>query len=383
MATFDARTANTDASPGPEVPEDERPVGWRKKVPKKKLTLVESLNLAAKGLALVPGARCRVHGLRGARRYNGRVGTVLAAREVARAPKELAGAAATTASSKELLRYDVELEPVGERAYEAVKFDCEADDDGVFDLAEAADDVLDMDDEEKALVARGKRKLLQVKIANLSALMLKVGPEPGPYGSASKVTDEMKRFAEECIAEPTSLARFLKRPELPALRASGDLRWRAFVDGVRDVGIVGVGPHAQCHAIMGTVAAICRKMRDDPYRPPPPRKEGRAFARDTAETRTPATAGLFSKEATRLAREKRDAKRAAFAAKRALEAAEDAAREAAYAAADARELEADRLAADDAAAAAAAALDRPEVVDVTGDVVDGADVDDDDLADLE
>ena len=116
MATFDARTANTDASPGPEVvPEDERPVGWRKKVPKKKLTLVESLNLAAKGLALVPGARCRVHGLRGARRYNGRVGTVLAAREVARAPKELAGAAATTTSSKELLRYDVELEPVGEQ----------------------------------------------------------------------------------------------------------------------------------------------------------------------------------------------------------------------------------------------------------------------------
>ncbi|KAH8059745.1 hypothetical protein JL721_9162 [Aureococcus anophagefferens] len=94
-----------------------------------------------------------------------------------------------------------------------------------------------MDDEEKALVARGKRKLLKVKLANLSALMLK------------------------------------------------------------------------CHAIMGTVAAICRKMRDDPYRPPPPRKEGRAFARDTAETRTPATAGLFSKEATRLAREKRDAAR--------------------------------------------------------------------------
>ena len=223
MATFDARTANTDASPGPEVPEDERPVGWRKKVPKKKLTLVESLNLAAKGLALVPGARCRVHGLRGARRYNGRVGTVLAAREVARAPKELAGAAATTGSSKELLRYDVELEPVGERAYEEVKFDCEADDDGVFDLAEAADDVLDMDDEEKALVARGKRKLLQVKIANLSALMLKVGPEPGPYGSASKVTDEMKRFAEECIAEPTSLARFLtgqeKRAKFPSSKA--------------------------------------------------------------------------------------------------------------------------------------------------------------------
>ncbi|KAH8091522.1 hypothetical protein JL720_5829 [Aureococcus anophagefferens] len=353
MATFDARTANTDASPGPEVPEDERPVGWRKKVPKKKLTLVESLNLAAKGLALVPGARCRVHGLRGARRYNGRVGTVLAAREVARAPQELAGAAATTASSKELLRYDVELEPVGERD-EEVKFDCEADDDGVFDLAEAADDVLDMDDEEKALVARAKRKLLKVKLANLSALMLKVGPEPGPYGSASKVTDEMKRFAEECIAEPTSLARFLKRPELPALRASGDLRWRAFVDGVRDVGIVGVGPHAQCHAIMGTVAAICRKMRDDPYRPPPPRKEGRAFARDTAETRTPATAGLFSKEATRLAREKRDAKRAAAPPRRGGRGAR-----AAYAAADARELEADRAAADDAAAAAAAALDRP------------------------
>ncbi|KAH8061525.1 hypothetical protein JL722_4154 [Aureococcus anophagefferens] len=354
MATFDARTANTDASPGPEVPEDERPVGWRKKVPKKKLTLVESLNLAAKGLALVPGARCRVHGLRGARRYNGRVGTVLAAREVARAPKELAGAAATTASSKELLRYDVELEPVGERAYEEVKFDCEADDDGVFDLAEAADDVLDMDDEEKALVARGKRKLLKVKLANLSALMLKVGPEPGPYGSASKVTDEMKRFAEECIAEPTSLARFLKRPELPALRASGDLRWRAFVDGVRDVGIVGVGPHAQCHAIMGTVAAICRKMRDDPYRPPPPRKEGRAFARDTAETRTPATAGLFSKEATRLAREKRDAKRAARTVRPPTTPPRRRRRRS-----------------------------TARVVDVTGDVVDGADVDDDDLADLE
>ena len=44
--------------------------GWNKKKRQKKLTMIESMNLGAKALALTRGARCRVIGLRNASRYN-------------------------------------------------------------------------------------------------------------------------------------------------------------------------------------------------------------------------------------------------------------------------------------------------------------------------
>ena len=373
MATFDARDVRDRGGPAAAAAEeedpDEKPVGWRKKKPVKKLSVVDSLNLAAKALALVPGAKCRVHGLRGARRYNYRVGTILAAREVASAAK-----------ATELLRYEVALDPVGAGGHSEVKFDCEADDDGTFDLSDAAYDVHPMDAEEQKLVDAGRRKVLKVKLGNLSTLMRGIGPEVGPYGSATKVGDDVRAYVQECVNDKAALKRFLAQPELPALRASGDLRWKSFVDGVRAVGIIGLGPHLDNNAVVATVASVFRKMRSEPWAPPP-----KARTEDEARM-TPKGAGLFSKEATKLARDKRDAKRAAFAARKALEEAAFEEELRIELEAERRALEEDRRRADEAAQAA---LDAGGAADVAassgggGGVVDAIDIDDADLADLE
>ena len=280
--------------------------GWNKKKRQKKLTMIESMNLGAKALALTRGARCRVIGLRNASRYNGRVGVVRGATE-----KETADKPA------DLLRYSVSLLPRSEEGGSKKApgaFDAEVGEDGEFDL-DAAGGAEGYDSEETKLLAAGKRKVLSVRLANLVTLMYDVGPELGAYGDVAapdEVSEEMRNFAQECVARAASLERFLARPELPALRASGDLRWKSFVDGVRDVGIIGFNQHLDVDAIVGTVAIIFGKMRDDPWVPPPPKPLDGRGRND----------GVYSKASLIAAREKRAAQRAKRDARREAEDAE-------------------------------------------------------------